>query len=178
MFLHCGGRGVLRSSFSLAWLAEELSRRNKFKLLYLLQTEDLGPVAGGGVYGGGGLACFEAQTWRCDELSARRSMHFKGKCPAQCILRASVQRKRRQAWCDYPRAILPCFATTSLQVAVVEEGYFRERLWSETYFREQQQAESSSHGHVCASRAGFFGLNLFSRQFVFGLNLGSRSFFV
>ena len=50
-------------------------------------------------------------------------------------------------------------------MAVVEEGYFRERLWSETYFREQQQAESSSHGHVCASRAGFFGLNLFSRQF-------------
>ena len=36
---------------------------------------------------------------------------------------------------------------------------------SETYFREQQQAESSSHGHVCVSRAGFFGLNLFSRQF-------------
>ena len=62
---------------------------------------------------------------------------------AACILRASVQRKRRQ-----------------------------------TYFREQQQAESSSHGHVCASIAGFFGLNLFSRQFVFGLNLCSRPFFV
>ena len=63
-------------------------------------------------------------------------------------------------------------------MAVVEEGYFRERLWSETYFREQQQAESSSHGHVCASRAGFFCLNLFSRQFFFGLNLCPRPFFV
>ena len=29
VFLHCGGRGVLRSSFPLAWLAEELSRWNK-----------------------------------------------------------------------------------------------------------------------------------------------------
>ena len=30
MFLHCGlGHGVLRSSFLLAWLAEELSRWNK-----------------------------------------------------------------------------------------------------------------------------------------------------
>ena len=31
--LHCGGRGVLRSSFPLAWLAEELSRWNKLKIL-------------------------------------------------------------------------------------------------------------------------------------------------
>ena len=42
-------------------------------MLYFLQTEDFWPVAGGGVYGGGGLTYFEAQTWRCDELSARRS---------------------------------------------------------------------------------------------------------
>ena len=40
----------------------------------MLQTEDLRPVAGGGVYGGGGLSYLEAQTWRCDELSARRSI--------------------------------------------------------------------------------------------------------
>ena len=70
-------RGVLRirSSFLLAWPAEELSRWNTLKILSLSQTEDLRPVAGGGVYGGGGLAYFEEQTWRCDELSARRSIH-------------------------------------------------------------------------------------------------------
>ena len=73
MFLHCGGRGVLRSSFPLAWLAEELLRWNTLKLLHLLQTEDFWPVAGGGVYGRGGLTYLEAQTWRCDKLSARRS---------------------------------------------------------------------------------------------------------
>ena len=34
MFLHCGGHGVLSSSFLLAWLAEELSRWNKLIILY------------------------------------------------------------------------------------------------------------------------------------------------
>ena len=29
------------------------------------------------------MSYLEAQTWRCDELSARRSMHFVGKCPVR-----------------------------------------------------------------------------------------------
>ena len=81
----------------------------------MLQTEDLRPVAGGGVYGGGGLNYLEAQTWRCDELSARRSMHFVGKCPEQ-----------RQAESSF----LTMFA---LQESV---------CWSETYFREHDRADS------------------------------------
>ena len=41
---------MLRSSFSLAWLAEDLSRWKKNVALSLFQTEDLRPQAGGGVY--------------------------------------------------------------------------------------------------------------------------------
>ena len=33
---------------------------------------------------GRGLAYLEAQTWRCDELSARRSMNFQPDSPANC----------------------------------------------------------------------------------------------
>ena len=60
-------------------------------------------------------------------------MHFMGKCPAQ--------------------------APSGL-VLVIGSEVFRERLWPEIHFREQRQAESSSHGHVCASRASF-GLKSF-----------------
>ena len=84
-----------------------------------------------------------------------------------CTLWARVQRKRRQAWCDYPPAILPCFATTSLQVlrkpaairaatswAFCEARMLRTRalkavlpmgdrlFWSETYFRERDRADN------------------------------------
>ena len=44
----------------------------------VVQTEDLRPVAGGGVYGGGGLARVQVQAWPRDELSARRSVRGVG----------------------------------------------------------------------------------------------------
>ena len=34
----------------------------------IVQTEDLRPFAGGGVYGGGELARAQVQAWPCDEL--------------------------------------------------------------------------------------------------------------
>ena len=76
MFLHCGGHGVLGSSFLLAWLAEELSRRNKIVILIIVPDgclEALSCLVEEST-GGRGLARFKLKTWQCDELSARRSI--------------------------------------------------------------------------------------------------------
>ena len=81
---------------------------------------------------GGGLNYLEAQAWRCDELSARRSMHFV----------ASVQHERRQAWCclwsgahfrEQRQA-----ESSSLTMFALQESV----CWSETYFREHDRADS------------------------------------
>ena len=41
---------------------------------------------------------------------------------------------------------------------------FRERLWPETYFREQRQAESSSHGNFVLQDSIFWSETYFREQ--------------
>ena len=94
------------------------------------------------------------KTWRCDELSARRSMHFCGQVS---------QHERRQAWCCGLEPILessgrrkvrllPCFA---LQESV---------CWSETYFFESSMHFCGQVSSMSAVRLGVCGLEAHSRE--------------
>ena len=80
MILHCGGRGVLRRSFLLAWLAEEFSRWKKIKVLYNCsrrRTWGL-ELLGGGVYGGKGVGKVQVE-----DMAARRTFRppqYMGDC--------------------------------------------------------------------------------------------------
>ena len=68
MLCFSGGRGVQTSSFSLAWLAEELIHRNKIILISCSSTEGSARPLREGVYDGRGLHTLLAQ-----EVAMRRS---------------------------------------------------------------------------------------------------------